>query len=77
MLNIDISDTVAGKQIFEEGMLEEARNMVLDVLEKQFKIVPSDIIDRVKSIDSREILKKSSPSANTKQRNRGFQNYTC
>ncbi len=57
MLNIDISDTVAGKQIFEEGMLEEARDMVLDVLEKRFKIVPSEIIDRVKSIDSREMLR--------------------
>ncbi len=57
MLNIDISDTVAGKQIFEEGMLETARDMVLDVLDERFKIVPSDIIERVKSIDRGEILK--------------------
>ncbi len=57
MFNIDISDTVAVKQICEEGMLETARDYVLEVLDERFKVVPSDVIDRVKSIDRREILK--------------------
>ncbi len=58
MLNIDIADTVAGKQIFEEGSLENARVMVLEALDERFKNVPGDIINRVKSIDRREILKR-------------------
>lgn len=56
MMNIDISDTVAGRQIFEEGALKTARDMVLGALEERFKIVPGDIIARVKSIDKSEIL---------------------
>ncbi len=57
MLNIDISDTVAGREIFEEASLKTARDLVLDVLNDRFKNVPGDIIDRVKSIGSREILR--------------------
>ncbi len=57
MLNIDIFDTVAGKQIFEQGLLEEARDNVVEALEVRFQKVPGDIIASVKAIDRREILK--------------------
>ncbi len=57
MFNIDISDTVAGRQIYQEGMLKGARENLMIVLDERFKNVPGDIIDRVKSIGGRELLR--------------------
>ncbi len=39
MLNFDLMDTVAGQQIYEEGMLKSAREMVIEALTERFIIV--------------------------------------
>ncbi|MCP4493492.1 MAG: hypothetical protein GY820_40235 [Gammaproteobacteria bacterium] len=57
MLNFDLLDTVAGQQIFEEGVLEEARDVVIDVLTERFVIVPLEIKDAVYSAGDHDILK--------------------
>jgi len=38
MLNFDLMDTVAGQQVHEMGLIEDAREMVLDALDVRFGI---------------------------------------
>ena len=61
MLDFDLMETVAGRQVYEEGLekglLEEARDMVIEALGERFGIVPGEIIDTVRSIGRREVLK--------------------
>ncbi len=64
MMNFDLLDTRAGKDIYEEGMQEGiqvgainmARSVVIGVLEERFQIVPVNIIDKVKTIGREELL---------------------
>ncbi len=60
-MNFDLRDTRAGQDIFEEGIqvgvIETARNNIIEALEERFQIVPADIIDKVNAIARREILK--------------------
>ncbi len=64
MMNFDLMDTRAGKDIYEEGMQEgiqvgainKARSVVIGALEERFQIVPVNIIDKVKAIGREEIL---------------------
>ncbi len=60
MMNFDLLDTRAGQDILEEGKqlgaIDNARIMVIGVLEERFQIVPVNIIDKVKTIGRREIL---------------------
>jgi hypothetical protein len=58
MLNFDLMDTVAGQQVYEKGLIEEAREMVLEALREKFGIVPSDMIQQVRTISLREHLKQ-------------------
>ena len=66
MLNFDLMDTVAGKEIYEEGiekgiekgLLQEAREMVIEALEERFGIVSGEIMERVHSIERREVMKE-------------------
>ncbi len=57
MLDFDLRDTVAGQQIFEEGALMEARDMIIEVLTERFVAVPSEIQESVNSIGEHKILK--------------------
>ncbi len=57
MLNFDLMDTVAGRQIHEMGLIEEAREMVLEVLDVRFGIVPTEIIEQIRTISKRDWLK--------------------
>ncbi len=65
MLNFDLMDTVAGQQIFEEGVekgleegiLKEAREMVIEVLSERFISVPAEIKESVYSAEDHDILK--------------------
>ena len=41
---------------FEEGALETARKMVLEVLEERFGIVPLSLIERIRSISDETVL---------------------
>jgi hypothetical protein len=58
MLNFDLMDTVAGQQVYEMGLIEEAREMVLEALKEKFGIVPSDMIQQIRAISLRDHLKQ-------------------
>ena len=66
MLNFDLRDTVAGQQIFEagieegilNGILTEARDMVIEVLTERFVAVPPEIQELVYSVGDHKILKE-------------------
>jgi hypothetical protein len=58
MLNFDLMDTVAGRQVHEMGLIEDAREMVLEALEERFGIVPNDIMKQLNTISVRENLKQ-------------------
>jgi hypothetical protein len=57
MLNFDLMDTVAGKEIFEEGMLKEARDMVIEALTERFVAVPENVAEAVYA-GRRDVLKE-------------------
>jgi len=58
MLNFDLMDTLAGKQIYEMGEINEAREMVVEVLDERFGVVPSDLMTLVRGINRRDELKR-------------------
>ncbi|MCP4112822.1 MAG: hypothetical protein GY749_46070 [Desulfobacteraceae bacterium] len=70
MLNFDLMDTVAGRQIFEEGVekgvekgiekgiLEEARGMVIEALAERFVVIPAELKESVYSVGHHEELKQ-------------------
>lgn len=62
MLNFDLMDSVAGQQVYEmghqKGLLETLQEDVLEVLDERFGIVPSDIVQQVRTISLREHLKQ-------------------
>jgi len=45
------------QQGLTKGMLQDAREMVLEVLEEKLGVVPSRIVEKIKSISTRETLK--------------------
>ncbi len=51
-------DTVAGQQIYEAGVIEDARDMVLEALIERFVTVPAEIQASVNSVGKRETLKE-------------------
>ncbi len=65
MLNFDLMDTVAGRQIYEEGIkkgiLKSARDMVIEVLTERFVVIPDGLRESVYSIgyhkELRELLR--------------------
>ena len=42
----------------QQGMLEEAREMVLEALSVKFGVLPIDLIEEIKGIQLREVLKQ-------------------
>ena len=62
MLHFDLMDTVAGQQVYDmghqNGLLEEAREMIIEVLEERFGIVPNDMIKQIDTITIRANLKQ-------------------
>ncbi len=62
MLNFDLMDTVAGKQIFEEGVekgiLKNAKSMVIEALTERFVVVPSGLRESVYSVGHHKELKE-------------------
>jgi len=45
------------EQGFEQGMLKDAREMVFEVLQEKIGVVPSNIVKKIKMINTRETLK--------------------
>ena len=58
MLNFDLMDTVAGRQVYEMGLIEDAREMVLDLLDERFGRVSNKLIQQIRSISQRGQLKQ-------------------
>jgi predicted transposase YdaD len=62
MLNFDLMDTVAGRQLHEighqKGLMEDAREMLLEVLEERFGIVPNDLMKQIHIVPLRKNLKQ-------------------
>jgi sigma54-dependent transcription regulator len=63
MLNFDLMDSVAGRQLFEMGQqdvrekwLENAKETVLKVLDARFGVIPDDITDKIRAINYLEVL---------------------
>ncbi len=60
MLNFDLMDCVAGQQVYDmglqKGVIEEAREMVLEAMKEKFGIVPSNMIEQIRAISLREHL---------------------
>ncbi len=69
MLNFDMMETVAGKQLYnqgvqkgfqtglQEGSLEEMRENVLEVLDARFGVVAFELIEQIRAISQRTDLK--------------------
>jgi predicted transposase YdaD len=58
MLNFDLMDTVAGRQVYEMGLIEDAREMVLDLLDERFGRVSNKLIQQIRSISQRGQLRQ-------------------
>ena len=58
MLNFDLMDTVAGRQIYNEGMLDTSRELLTGVLRERFGIAPEDVTHTIYAIAQGEVLKK-------------------
>ncbi len=57
MMDFDLLDTQAGRDIYEMGALDSARANVIVVLEVRFEIVPADIIEKVNKIKRKKLLR--------------------
>ncbi|RKZ73411.1 MAG: hypothetical protein DRR19_31030 [Candidatus Parabeggiatoa sp. nov. 1] len=57
MLNFDLMDTVAGKQLFDMGQVKALREMVLEVLKARFELVPNEMLDKIRAISQLDNLK--------------------
>lgn len=56
----------------EEGMLIDAREMVLEALDIRFNNVPEDICEKIKALNNRMLLKKLHKSAIQSEDIEGF-----
>ncbi|MBF0527619.1 MAG: hypothetical protein HQK56_21275 [Deltaproteobacteria bacterium] len=61
MLNLDITDTVAGQQLInlgdQRGSLRIAREDIIEILEARFGQVPQEVIDATGELDDLTGLK--------------------
>jgi len=51
-------DTLAGQQVYEMGEINYAREMVVEVLDERFGVVPFDLIEQVRAVNRRDVLKR-------------------
>jgi hypothetical protein len=51
------------QQGIQQGILSDAREMVIEALQERFVVVGEDIIDKIKAIGNREVLKGLHKSA--------------
>jgi len=61
MLNFDLMDTVAGKQVYDmglqKGVINDAQEMVIEVLDARFGMVPNEVVETIQTISERDVLK--------------------
>jgi hypothetical protein len=62
MLNFDLMDTVAGKQLYDmghqKGIIEDAQEMVIEALVERFDFLPNEIVNQISTIEQPVMLKK-------------------
>ncbi|OQY47306.1 MAG: hypothetical protein DRR08_09175 [Candidatus Parabeggiatoa sp. nov. 2] len=60
MLNFDLMDSVAGRQVYEmghqNGIIEDARKKVIEVLDVRFGMVPTDVTEQILAISQPDDL---------------------
>ena len=56
MLNFDLMDTVAGRQVYEMGSIQNAREMVLELLDERFGRVSNKLTQQIRSISQQGLL---------------------
>jgi hypothetical protein len=60
MLHIDLMDSLAGQQLYErgqqDGLIKDARTMILTFLEEKFGIVPGKLIDQIHALNRHDVL---------------------
>jgi len=63
MLNFDLMDSVAGKQLFEMGQqdirdkwLQNSRETVLKVLDTRFGLIPDEITGKIRAVNHLDVL---------------------
>jgi predicted transposase YdaD len=69
MLNFDLMDTLAGRQVYDmghdkgvqeghdKGLIEEAREMVIEALVERFDFLPNEMANQISAIGQRAMLK--------------------
>ncbi len=61
MLNFDLMDTVAGRQVYDmglqKGVINDAHEMVIEVLDARFGMVPHEVVETIQTISERDVLK--------------------
>ncbi len=58
MLNFDLMDTVAGRQVYEMGLIKDAREMVLELIDERFGKVSNKLTQQIDSISQRVLLRQ-------------------
>lgn len=58
MVDFDLLDTSAGREIYELGGVDAARAMIIEGLMERFGDVSAEIIDTVVSIENGALLRK-------------------
>ncbi|HAI69571.1 MAG TPA: hypothetical protein DCM38_09075 [Gammaproteobacteria bacterium] len=60
MLNFDLMDTVAGKQVYDmglqKGVINEAQEMVLKAIDARFGMVPNEVVETIHGILQQDVL---------------------
>ncbi len=56
MLNFDLMDTVAGRQVYEKGLVDNAQKMVLKAIDARFGMVSNEIVETIHSISQQDVL---------------------
>jgi len=60
MLNFDLMDTVAGKQVYDmglqKGVINEAQEMVLKAIDVRFGMVPNEVVETIHGISQQDVL---------------------
>ena len=56
MLNFDLMDTVAGRQIYDEGAVEAAREMLTVFLRERFGVLPEEVTRGIYALGHRDVF---------------------
>ena len=70
MLNFDLMDTLAGRQVYDmghdkglqkgvqKGLINAEQEMIIEALKERFGPVSTEVSDRIHALDQQEVLKE-------------------